>query len=182
MYLSKMLRISSILDKLKDVKGGFKTAFLALNPIDQQDFISLSPKIAVVTKRLLRKNKIIQQPQPQLLLDEYEHEYKEYIKLKTKYAEKSKDEIKEVKLSYHEILTQAINDIVKLGYDINTVTLCDTIYINIAEGKSIVWQQLSNLASNANTDIKRRVIKNFIKRSSRDNYDENKKWIKYYAG
>ena len=180
MILSKMLRISSILSKLENVKGGINTALLTLPLSTQQEFIELCPEIDIVKKRLFKKDEIIKQPQTQLLIEDYNNEYKEYFKLLQ--SEKTTNNEIKITLTNHEILTQTINDLAKIGHDISLISLTDAYFIMKAESRDKIWEGLHNLMNSMQDKVKRIVIKNFIKRSSRDNYIANKKWLQFYAG
>ena len=177
-----MLRISSILSKLENVKGGINTALLTLNISDRQELENLAPEVTTIKKRWYWKNKIVKEKSSDALIEDYNNEIKEYYKLHNKYAEERKNKPPKIELTYHEMLTQVIDDVIKYGYDINTITLNDTVYIDFARSKSVAWQSLYDLAGSMQDKIKRMVIKGFIKRSSRDNYIANKKWLQFYAG
>jgi len=176
-----MLRVSSILSKLEDVKGGINTALLTLSLSDRQELIELCPEIAIVKKRLFRKDKIIKEKSLDALIQDYNNEYKEYMRLNEKYAEKT-EQTQETKLTTYEALLSCIYDLCKIGQSIDNITLCDAFHILRNHSKNTVWQSLHDLAGSMQDKIKRMVIKGFIKRSSRDNYIANKKWLQFYAG
>lgn len=181
MKLDVMMRISSILEKLEGKKGGFNTALLTLSTSDQQELISLAPEITVIKKRRFWKNKIIKQRNLDALIEDYNNEYKNFMVLNKKYAEKTDKKVESKKTTTYESLTSCVHDVCEIGQQINLITLCDAFHILRHESKKAIWKTLHNMANNA-TESKKMMLKNYIKHSSKDDFEENKKIVEFYAG
>ena len=174
MIFSKMLRVADIFSKLDIDEGGYKTALASLDS-------SIKRELSRLAIELTEKGEKVQSLDT--LIKDYNSEYKRFIDLINKHypqKEEKEETIKE-KITTHDIFIKYAFRYLEINGSLSDVSLCDAFLITHESNKKIIWKGLEDISNSHKKEASRMTIKQYLKRSNIDNWEENKKWLQYYA-